>query len=491
MDLTDDTIGMLTPWLGASWVTGLSLAWSAYIAVVAVWIVLQKREPASTLGWILSMALLPYAGFVIYYFFGPQRLKKQRLKRLRLRVRSYAAHDMALFHGAAVEAPPALLQLSVLAATTSRLPLSSATSLTLLSGGAATFDSIFEAVRKAQHHIHLEYYIFEPDHIGTALRDLLIQKAKQGVAVRLLVDALGSQRAGTKFMAPLLQAGGQVARFHDPRIGRRLRPVLNYRTHRKIVVCDGDVGFTGGVNITDEEDLRTSPAAYHDMHLRFEGAAVRWLQTTFIEDWRYAGGAIPVGNFDEALHAFMPVCEPGSIAMQLVTSGPDSALESIHRVQIEAINAARQRAWLTTPYFVPSEAAMMALTSAALRGVDVRVLVPERSDSRMVSAAARSYFDELISAGVKVWEYQGRMLHSKTLLIDENCATIGTANFDNRSFRLNFEVMAVVYGPALAAPLAMQFETDLQQSCRVVGIRRQRIARRLGEAFARLFSPLL
>ncbi|MFI5445734.1 cardiolipin synthase [Polaromonas sp. UC242_47] len=481
---------MVMPQLDAEWITGLSLAWSAYIAVLSVWIVLQKRAPVSTLGWILSMALLPYAGFLIYYFLGPQRLKKQRLKRLRHRASVYAGNDMALLARSSNTAPVALQQLAALGMAASRLPVSSAMAVQFLSGGAATFDAIFAAVREARDHVHLEYYIFEPDHIGTALRDLLITKAGQGVTVRLLIDALGSKGTGRRFLAPLLAAGAEVALFHDTRIGRRLRPVLNYRTHRKIVVCDGQVGFTGGVNITDEEDVRQRPDAYHDVHLRFEGAAVRWLQTVFIEDWRYAGGVLPVTE-DAVLQRLLPQSPPGPIAMQIVTSGPDSAVEAIHRFQVDAITASTQRAWLTTPYFVPSEAAMMALTSAALRGVDVQVLVPRRSDSRVVSAAARSYFDELIAAGVKVWEYRERMLHSKTLLIDQNCAMIGTANFDNRSFRLNFEVMAVVYGQSLAEPLAKQFEADLRRSGRVLGRRHQPFLQRLGDATARLFSPLL
>ena len=485
---------MTIPQLSAEWHTGLSLAWSAYIAVLSIWIVLQKRAPVSTMSWILSMALLPFAGFVVYYFLGPQRLKKQRLKRLRSRAGERGAADLVLLRDAAEKAPPALRHLAALGTAACGLPVSSATSAELLSGGATTFDSIFEAIRNARHHVHLETYIFEPDHVGTALRDLLVQKAQEGVAVRLLVDALGSKRLGRKFMAPLLEAGAKVGFFHDSRIGRRLRPVSNYRTHRKIVVCDGAIGFTGGVNITDEEDLRTRPDAYHDVHLRIEGSAVRWLQTTFLEDWVYVTGESPQDtgkSLSHLLPQLLPPMVAGDIPVQIVASGPDSELEAIHRMHVTAINASCQRAWLTTPYFVPGEPAMMALTSAALRGVDVRLLVPRRSDSFIVSAAARSYYDELIAAGVKVWEYKARMLHSKTLVIDDNCAMIGTANFDNRSFRLNFEVMAVVYGPTLAGPLAAQFETDLQSSVWVRANRSQKFWKRLLDATARLFSPLL
>ena len=481
---------MTLPEISDQWKTGLSLAWSAYIAVLSVWIVMQKRAPVSTLSWILSLALLPFAGFFVYYFLGPQRLAKQRLKRLRSRASAHAPADVALLREANENAPPALRQLAALGTAACGLPVSSATQVEMLSGGARTFDAIFEAIRQARHHVHLEYYIYEPDQIGTALRDLLIERAREGVAVRLLLDALGSKRIGRKFMAPMHAAGIKVALFHDTRIGRRLRPVTNYRTHRKIVVCDGRVGFTGGLNITDEEDERTRPDAYHDVHVRLEGSVVRWLQTTFLEDWTYATGEAAT-DLDELMPHLMPRVEAGDIAVQIVTSGPDSPLEAIHRMHVAAINASMQRAWLTTPYFVPGEPALMALTSAALRGVDVRLLVPRRSDSLIVSAAARSYFQELMAAGVKVWEYKARMLHSKTLVVDDNCAMIGTANFDNRSFRLNFEVMAVVYGEELARPLAAQFETDLHSASSVRGLHKQPFLRRLGDSTARLFSPLL
>jgi cardiolipin synthase len=478
------------PELSAQWKTGLSLAWSAYIAVLSVWIVMQKRAPVSTLSWILSLALLPFVGFFVYYFLGPQRLAKQRLKRLRSRASAQGAADVALLREAREKAPPALRQLAALGTATCGLPVSSATGVEMLSGGARTFDAIFEAIRQARHHVHLEYYIFEPDRIGTQLRDLLVEKAREGVAVRLLIDALGSKRIGRKFMAPMHAAGIRVALFHDTRIGRRLRPVTNYRTHRKIVVCDGRIGFTGGLNITDEEDERTRADAYHDVHVRLEGSVVRWLQTTFLEDWTYATGEA-AKDLDELLPQLMPQVDAGEIPVQIVTSGPDNPLEAIHRMHVAAINTSTHRAWLTTPYFVPGEPALMALTSAALRGVDVRLLVPRRSDSLIVSAAARSYFQELMAAGVRVWEYKARMLHSKTLVVDDNCAMIGTANFDNRSFRLNYEVMAVVYGDALARPLAAQFETDLHSASSVRGLHKQPFLRRLGDSTARLFSPLL
>ena len=226
------------------------------------------------------------------------------------------------------------------------------------------------------------------------------------------------------------------------------------------------------------------------MHLRLEGSVVRWLQLTFLEDWTYSTGE-PAEKLVDTLPRLMPSMGAGTYLVQILTSGPDSAMESIHRMYVAAIDGALSRVWLTTPYFVPGEPALMALTSASLRGVDVRLMVPRRSDSLVVSAAARSYYDELIAAGVRIDEYKDRMLHSKTLVVDDNCAFIGTANFDNRSFRLNYEVCAVVYGPALALQLAQQFEVDLKTCSGVRAHRRQPLLRRLGDATARLFSPLL
>ncbi|MEG0923005.1 MAG: cardiolipin synthase [Comamonas sp.] len=468
----------------------LSVIWPIYLCIVGVWILMQRRAPVATMGWLLSMGALPVVGLIVYYFIGPQRLKRQRIKRLRVRNQGRVRDTARRVRDAEPNPPPQLRELVKLVEKTSKFPISTAQNVQLLSGGAATFDQILEDVAHAQHHVHLEYYIYEPDQTGTRLRDALIARAKAGVKVRMLVDALGSKRVNKKFIQPLLDVGGEFAVFHPTKIGRRLRPVINFRTHRKILVVDGRIGFTGGVNITDEEDRRVDTKAYHDVHLRMEGPIVTWLQTTFLEDWAYALEKTDK-DMPDNLDALLPDLPDGSQAMQLVTSGPDNPAEPIHRAYVAAIQAATERVWLTTPYFVPTEAAMYALTSAALRGLDVRLLVPEKSDSAIVTAAARSYFDELIQAGVKVYEYNARMLHSKTLVVDHNLAIIGTANFDNRSFRLNYEVCAIGYGSGLNGKLDNQFIEDLEKSKMVRGSTKAPFLRRLGDSVARLFSPLL
>ncbi|GHA87063.1 cardiolipin synthase [Cognatilysobacter bugurensis] len=457
----------------------LTIGWLAYVAGLGLWIVLQKREPVATLSWLVSLAALPYLGFFIYYVFGPQRIRRQRLRRGRARVGMPpppVGHDPS----------PESTELARVARATTGLPAGSATSVRLLVDGAAKYDALLAAVAQARDHIHLEYYIYKPDRIGTALRDALAERARAGVTVRLLLDAVGAARITRRFMQPLLDAGGEIAWFHPMRLHRFWkRPWLNLRTHRKIVIIDHRVAFTGGINITDEQDERACGDAYRDLHLRLEGEVVGALQLVFVEDWAYATRLPPL--------VLPETSGPlGPIASQVLVSGPDSPWEAIHRVHVSAIHAAARRVWLVTPYFVPGEAAMMALTSAALGGLDVRLIVPKVCDSRLVTYATRSYFDDLLQAGVRIHEYTPRLMHTKALLCDDDLAIIGSANFDHRSFRLNFEVSVLFRDETVAGELAKLLEHDLLDAPEVRNDRARPLLRsRLPEALARLVSPLL
>ncbi len=262
------------------------------------------------------------------------------------------------------------------------------------------------------------------------------------------------------------------------------RPKINLRSHRKIVVIDGITGFTGGINITDDENEGLSKLAYRDLHVVVNGDVVRWLQLAFLEDWVYAGKHLP-----KEPELFCELSQ-AKIRAQIIPAGPDSSWESIHHANVFAISHATQRVWLATPYFVPSEAARMALVSAALRGLDVRLIVPINSDSRLVDAAARSYFDELLAVGIHIYYYP-RMLHTKALLVDDETLILGSANFDNRSFRLNFELCVLLENSQLASALDKVLQDDMNKSKKVPKLRTQPFLSRLAEAFARLLSPLL
>ena len=466
--------------------TVLWVGWLVYMVLLGGWIVLQKREPVATLSWLLSLAFLPYVGFLIYYLLGPRRIERQRLRRLRSRIDDAALRPDA-FDGAFDRDAQSL---ATLVQRSTGHGQSSVRDARLLVDGAAKYDAVIADIRAAQHLVHLEYYIYMPDRSGAALMDALVDAAKRGVKVRLLLDALGASRMRNRDLAALLAAGGELGWFHPNRFWRIWsRPWVNLRTHRKIVVIDNRIGYTGGINITDDENERLRSDAYRDLHLRLEGDAVRNLQMVFAEDWVYATGRRDV--LSDIAHR-MPPPRPGGIAAQVVASGPDSPWEAIHRMYVHLIHAAKSRVWLVTPYFVPGEAAMMALTSAALGGLDVRLLVPRRSDSTLVTLAARSYYDTLIAAGVKIYEYGPRMLHTKAILIDDTTTAIGTANFDHRSFSLNFEVAVLLQDRGMAAAMAHHLEGEFGNAPRVREDRRRALfASRLPEALARLLSPLL
>lgn len=465
----------------------ISTIWAGYLVWLAGWIVLQKREPAATLSWLLSLALLPILGFVIYYWFGPQKIKRHRLRRSHCKVNLCPAPNP--------NDNPEYAELQHMVFSSTGLPPSSAQSVQLLVDGGGKYPRLLEDIAAAQQLIHIEYYIYQPDQSGTALRDALIDAAQRGIKVRLLVDAVGSAKASQQFFQPLVDAGGEVARFHPMRFDGIFRfwkrPWLNLRTHRKIVVIDNHIAYVGGINITDEQDERLNPLAYRDLHLRMEGNAVLELQQVFAEDWIYARPGQHA--WIDAMADQPATAANGKIAMQIIASGPDSDWEAIHRAHVSAIHAARKRVWLTTPYFVPGEAGRMALTSAALGGLDVRLLVPKMSDNRLVTYAARSYYAELLRAGVKIYEYGPRLLHSKTLLIDDDLALIGTANFDHRSFRLNFEVQALIQDREVAGQLEKQLENEFAHTPQVKldEGKKPLLSARLPEAIARLMSPLL
>lgn len=471
-------------------VTVLTIAELVYVVGLGAWILLEKRSPVATLAWILALIALPYVGFVVFFFLGPRRIRRKRLRHKRARGAAIAS---AAPEGALGEAPvtpeidPREAQLVRLATRAGEPPVDRAETVTILADAAATYDAIEAAVRAAEHHVHVAYYILDPGRAGTRLRDALVERAKAGVTVRVLVDHVGSNALSRAWVQPLVDAGARFAHFNVVSFAR-LRSRIDFRNHRKIVVVDGRVGFTGGINVADEYLPREGEPPWRDTHVKLVGDVVRWLQLTFLEDWNFATGYTPRGP-----EYFPPPTGKGAERVQIVASGPDRELEPIQKMYFAAITLASERVWVTTPYFIPDDAVLTALTTAALRGVDVRVLVPKRSDSFVVTAAARSYYDALLACGVRVYEFSPTMIHAKTLVVDDLLAAVGTANMDNRSFRLNFEVTALLYGSARARELAAQFKADLRVSHEIKASARKQIpfGWRFAEAGARVLSPLL
>lgn len=451
----------------------------------------QRRSPAATLAWLFAFAAIPLVSGLYYIFFGPRRLVRRRKRYWRGRLALAAG---VAPHLKAECVPPALpAQSAGLAALGERLAQgapSCATGLTLLADGDAYLDAITLAIADARHHVHAEYYIWEPDRVGARMRDALAAAARRGVAVRVTIDGVGARAADDGFWQPLLDAGGRVARFNPLRFTLASFNFANFRTHRKIMVCDGRVGFVGGNNLHDDISATQRPGtAWRDVHLRIAGGPVRRLQHLFLENWVYSGGEIPVSaaNCD----AYFPPLPPSDArAVQIVASGPDDERAAIHAFLFASIGAARSRVWIQTPYLIPDEPMETALRIAAQRGVDVRVIVPRKGDSWIVTRASRTYCESLRGAGVKIFEYLPAMLHAKTMIVDDGIAFIGTANMDNRSFRLNFEVGAACFDPELVAQLAHRFVEDREQS-EAFRLRRHDRFAPLIESIARLCSPIL
>jgi len=472
-----------------------------FVASYVVWVVLacvsllmSRRSPQATLAWIFAFIALPVVSGIYYMVFGPRRF--QRRKRRYGLARAQAGAVSHHLRSTQCEKRPSLSQdAQGLVAVGKRLGQGEPTfaeSVELLDDGDAKMKALERAVAEAQHHIHMEYYIWEPDRVGTAMRDQLAEAAKRGVEVRVLYDWLGSPHVNGNFWKPLVEAGAEVRSFNPLRFSVATIHFANFRTHRKIAICDGRVGFLGGINMHDPESpTRSGKNAWRDQHVEMVGEPVRKLQRLFLENWTYSGGAFRLTN-KLVPHYFPSARDGGSgVPVQILASGPDDETAALHAFLLAALSTARERVWIETPYLIPDEPLESALRVTELRGVDVQVIVPKEGDSKLVTMASHTYCDSLHKAGIKVFQYGPPMLHAKTVIVDQTVAVVGTANLDNRSFRLNFEVAAAFYDKKVIARLAQRFEEDRERSKSFHRRKRGPRTTQLLESIARLTSPVL
>jgi cardiolipin synthase len=466
-------------------------------------VLLQRRgRPVPSVAWLLVLLAYPPVGLVAWWGFG--RYHMERKRRRRRRARAHVAGRLAVLHetlpdhtqprfratrdgGPLVHARHLLLDRD-----DGVFPTRHGNRLQILWDGSAFYPALEAAIRGARHHIHFQFYIWQNDETGRRFRDLLAEKAREGVEVRALYDAVGGSPVSGRFMKPLRAAGGQAAAFLPLRFLTR-RLTVNFRNHRKIVIVDGETGFIGGLNIGREYAGR-----WHDLALQMEGPVVDQLQEVFAEDWYFATGEDLADRAYFGRHhgrgATAPDGSPLHRAVcRVIASGPDMKENATHQAFFVSINSAAERVYIATPYLVPDQAILMALRAAAMRGVDVRLMLPAESDLPFVQLAARSYYDLLLDAGVRIFEYQGAIMHTKLLLFDRDWTAVGSANMDIRSFRLNFEAGCFIYSPSVNAALTEAFERDLARSAEVTVKERSALSRldQLAEAAAHLFSPLL
>ncbi|MCY1274801.1 Major cardiolipin synthase ClsA [compost metagenome] len=456
----------------------------------AIHAVLTVRTAQGAIAWALSLLFMPYLTLLPYLVFGRSsfdayiRARRQANREMH---EAMADLDWRPWVAEAIAARDALRSSNLLALPRlGSMPPLAHNRVRLLVDGEATFAAIFAAIAEARQVVLVQFFIVHDDEIGRRLADLLLARAAAGVAVHLLYDGIGSHALPSAY-GERLRAGGVQVRAFATRRGFINRFQVNFRNHRKIVVVDGEIGFVGGHNVGDEYLGRRPPLApWRDTHVEVRGPVLTCLQESFAEDWFWAARRLP------------PLLLPerpadGGMLCQVLATGPADAQETCSLFFVEAINAARERLWITTPYFVPDEAVFAALRLAVLRGVDVRILLPARPDHRIVYAASTLFAFEALRAGVRVFRYRPGFLHQKVVLIDTCSAAIGSANLDNRSFRLNFEIMLLTHDDGFAAEVERMLAADFAQARELAADDDQQIdrLRQLGMRVARLISPIL
>jgi cardiolipin synthase A/B len=460
------------------------------LLLIPVVLLTKRPHPVSSVAWIMIIFALPYVGGMLFVVFGINRVER-RARRKQQYNRTIARHLPPFSQYEIIPGEGLSRQQQRLMRLTRRVagtrPMYG-NRIELLADTNRTLGLIEQAILSARETLHLEYYIWQPDRTGTRLRDLLIRKAQEGVAVRFLYDGFGSAWLTRRFLRPMYEAGIEVATFLPGETFRE-RWSINLRSHRKIVIVDGRVGFTGGMNIGDEYHGRAPATGYwRDTHLKMQGPAVLQLQQVFVEDWYYATGR----ELTDA-KLFPKPDESGRVLAQVLAGGPDGDEAVFQSVMFAAINEAQEEILLATSFFVPPVALVAALESAAYRGVRVRLLLSERGTFLWTLLAGRSYYDSLLRAGVEIYEYHGGLLHSKTLTIDGSWSLVGSPNFDMRSLVLNFEAAVAIYDSRIAGQLADHFESDLKRATRIEADTWQYrpVSHRLGESLCRLFAPVL
>ena len=454
-------------------------------------IFIERKDPTTTWAWLLILLVLPGIGFIGYLMFG-QNLSRQKIFKDKIifdeKKRMSSSQDSVTFseHNGGEK----FSDIQKMNFNNSGAKYTTNNSVDVYTNGEDKFKQLIEDIKNAKTYIHVEYYIFKKDILGKKIIDELTKKAKEGLEVRLLVDAMGSRRLTKRVLKKYMNAGGKFSLFF-PGILPHVNTRINYRNHRKIVVIDGVYGYVGGFNV-GKEYVNQDPefGFWRDTHIRIRGDAVDDLNERFLLDWCHASGET-ITDYDKYISEYKYDC--GDVCMQIVTSGPDHKEEYIKNAYIKIINNAKKNVYLETPYFVPDQPVLEALKISALSGVDVRIIIPGKADHFFMKWAASSYIGELLEAGVKVYTYNNGFIHAKTIVSDSGVMSIGTANMDIRSFKLNFEVNAFIYDDRVAINGENQFRKDMEFSQEITKeiYNNRKLLLRIEESLIRLLSPIL
>ena len=456
----------------------------------------ERREPKAVWTWLLVLYFIPILGIFLYFMIGYDFHKRQMFRTKEIEDAMYSAvskQEETIIREEFQPSDPRLQKFSdtvLMNLEAADAVYSADNQVEIFTDGREKFRALYEEIQNAKEFVHIQYYIIRNDELWKPFEELLTEKVKQGVEVRLLYDSMGSRGMKKSDWKRLQEAGIQIGEFFPALFGR-LQLRINYRNHRKIAVIDGKTAFVGGFNIGREYvGLDPKFGYWRDTHLKIQGSAVLSLHIRFILDWNYATNQ----NLFLADRYFrIPEKAPGEEAVQIISSGPDSRWQNIRNVYLKMISKARKNIYIQTPYFIPDESVMDAIRIAAMSGVDVRVMIPCKPDHPFVYWATYSYIGELLEAGAKCYTYDNGFLHAKGMVVDGVVSCYGTANMDIRSFRLNFEVNAVIYSVKKAERMEAIFLEDLKSCTRITRYLygRRPFAVRVKEQFSRLLSPLL
>lgn len=467
-------------------VAAFDVLYFAVIIGTIIVVVLDNRNPVKTMTWILVLTFLPVVGLVFYFFFGRNTRRERIISKKsynRLMKRPMAEFlSQESFHF-----PDDQYQLMKLFKNTNQSLPFEGNNLEIYTGGYAKLQALIRELYKAENHIHLEYYIFENDAVGRLVRDILIEKVRQGVEVRLIYDDVGCWHVANRFYEEMRESGIEVRSFLKVRFPLFTSKV-NYRNHRKIVVIDGKVGFVGGMNIAERYMRGFSWGIWRDTHIRIKGKAVYGLQTAFLMDWYFVDRTLITST-----KYFPEMDSYGSAIAQIVTSEPVGEWKEIMQGLTLAINSSRKYFYIQTPYFLPTEPILSALQTAALSGVDIRIMIPQRADNRITHLGSYSYLSDILKAGVKVYFYQKGFLHSKLMVSDDTLSTVGSTNMDFRSFEHNFEINAFMYDRDTALRMKEIFLRDQKESIQLLlkNWKKRPLKQKALESIVRILAPLL
>lgn len=482
-----------------NWILLFEIVYSIIVVVVCLRIIYDTRSTSKTSAYLLLTLFLPGIGILIYFVVGANYRKNKlyskkivKNNRLLTQIKKQIYLESEKTWDSGEPEVRSHKKLARLLLNDSMSPLTGSNEVKLLLNGENKFPEVLKQLKEARHHIHIEYYIFEDEVIGNQIKDVLIQKAREGVAVRFIYDDFGSRSIRKNLVPQLLEAGVQAFPFYQIYF-MALANRINYRNHRKIIIIDGCTGFVGGINVSDRyinDENNHNGVFWRDTHVMIKGPGVYYLQYLFICDWNFCAEAEL-----EPEEAFFCATKSktADAIVQIAASGPDSETPTIMFSLIQAIGMAEEEILISTPYFIPGETLLDALNVAAMSGVKVKLLVPGKSDSAFVDSAARSYYQEILRSGVEIYLYEKGFLHAKTMVLDSSLSIIGTANMDHRSFELNFEVNSMVYDNDLSKQLRDAFYEDLEHSTKINPNTwaKRPLYKQLPERITRLLSPLL